>query len=144
MTLILYNSISINKRFKYISRCNFVLWFKAKFSASLHQSLVSHDSSEIILIWWFAAQETIIVINVENSCFWIFLWKQWHIFQDSLMYRKFKTTVLNKSINFKRKKMTNPNIVKGSLCSSFCVLLYIAFFSTCYDVFSSSSIIEDQ
>ncbi len=43
---------------------------KAKFSASLLQSLVSHDPSEIILICWFAAQETflIIIINVENSC----------------------------------------------------------------------------
>ncbi len=31
--------------------------------------LVSHDPSEIILIFWFAAQETfLIVINVENCC----------------------------------------------------------------------------
>jgi len=31
---------------------------------------VSHDPSEIILIWWFATQETfiIIIINVESSC----------------------------------------------------------------------------
>jgi len=31
---------------------------------------VSHDLSEIILICWFAAQETciIIIINAENSC----------------------------------------------------------------------------
>ncbi len=30
---------------------------------------MSHDSSEIILICWFAAQETsLIIINVENSC----------------------------------------------------------------------------
>jgi len=29
---------------------------------------VSHDPSEITLIWWFAAQETnSIIINVENS-----------------------------------------------------------------------------
>ncbi len=42
---------------------------KAEFSASLLQSLVSHDPSEIILIYWFAAQEAfIIIINVENSC----------------------------------------------------------------------------
>ncbi len=33
------------------------------------QSSVSHDPSEIIIIFWFAAQETsLIIINVENSC----------------------------------------------------------------------------
>ncbi len=42
---------------------------KAVFSASLLQSSVSHDSSEIIIICWFAAQEIfLIIINVENSC----------------------------------------------------------------------------
>jgi len=41
---------------------------KAEFPASLLQSSVSHDPSEIILIWWFTAQETCIIItNVENS-----------------------------------------------------------------------------
>ncbi len=41
---------------------------KLNFQQQLLQSLVSHDPSEIILICWFAAQETIIVINVENIC----------------------------------------------------------------------------
>ncbi len=42
---------------------------KAVFSASLLQSSVSHDPSEIIIICWFAAQEIfLIIINVENSC----------------------------------------------------------------------------
>ncbi len=42
---------------------------KAELSASLLQSSVSHDPSEIILICWFAAQETcIIIINTKNSC----------------------------------------------------------------------------
>ncbi len=41
---------------------------KAEFSASLLQSSVSHDPSEIILICWFAAQETFMIISVENSC----------------------------------------------------------------------------
>ncbi len=42
---------------------------KAEFSASLHQSLLSHDPSEIILICRFDAQETFLtIINVENSC----------------------------------------------------------------------------
>jgi len=42
---------------------------------------VSHDPSEIILICWFAAQKTfLIIINVENSCIfvhgscWILWW----------------------------------------------------------------------
>jgi len=34
---------------------------KAEFSVSLLQSSVSHDPSEIIIIWWF-------IINVGNSC----------------------------------------------------------------------------
>ncbi len=38
---------------------------KAEFSALL-QSSVSHGPSEIILICWFAPQETCIIINVEN------------------------------------------------------------------------------
>ncbi len=42
---------------------------KAEFSASLLQSSVSHDPSEIIIICSFAAQESfLIIINVENSC----------------------------------------------------------------------------
>ncbi len=46
------------------------------------RSSVSHDPSEIILIYWSAAQETIpIIINVENSfaAEW-FLWDAWYIF----------------------------------------------------------------
>jgi len=49
----------------YLNR--FIPLIKAEFSASLLQSSL-HDPSEIILICWFAAQETIlIIINVENS-----------------------------------------------------------------------------
>ncbi len=41
---------------------------KAVFSALL-QSSVSHDLSEIILIYRFADEETfLIIIDVENSC----------------------------------------------------------------------------
>ncbi len=41
---------------------------EAEFSASLLQSSVSHDPSEIILICWFAAQYTfLVIIDVENS-----------------------------------------------------------------------------
>ncbi len=41
---------------------------KLNFQQHLLQFLVSHDPSEIILICWFAAQEAILVINVENVC----------------------------------------------------------------------------
>ncbi len=45
------------------------MWCKAEFSASLLQSSVSHDPSEIILIYWFGAQATFyIIINAENTC----------------------------------------------------------------------------
>jgi len=47
----------------------FISVIKAKFSVSLLQSSVSHDPSEIIIIWWCAAQETfLIIINVQNGC----------------------------------------------------------------------------
>ncbi len=46
---------------------------KAEFSASLLQSSVSHDPSEIRLIYWFGAQETFPIINVENNCADLFL-----------------------------------------------------------------------
>ncbi len=40
---------------------------KAEFSASLLRSFVSHDPSEVILIYTFSAQETFI-INFKNCC----------------------------------------------------------------------------
>jgi len=46
----------------------FISVIKAELSASLLQSKVSNDHSEIILICRFAAQETFIIINVESSC----------------------------------------------------------------------------
>ncbi len=57
---------------------------KAAFPASLLQSSVSRDSSEIIIICRFSAQETFLIIsNVENSC-------SSFCFQDSLMNIKFE------------------------------------------------------
>jgi len=41
---------------------------KAEFSASLLQSSVSHDPSEITTICWFAQETFHIIINVESSC----------------------------------------------------------------------------
>ncbi len=56
--------------FEYILKCNLFLWCKAEFSS------VSHDPSEIILICWFAAQETFIIKkNWKQLCCLIFLWK---------------------------------------------------------------------
>jgi len=65
----------------------FISVIKAEFSSSLLQSSVSHDPSEIILIWWFAAQKKtfIIIINVESSFVQFY-------FQDSLINRKFNRT----------------------------------------------------
>ncbi len=40
--------------------------YKAEFSALLLQFLVSRDHSEIILICWFAAEETFFIMNAEN------------------------------------------------------------------------------
>ncbi len=72
-----------------IKKFNLFQWCNAEFSASLLQSSASHDFSEIIIICWFAAHETIIIINnVENSCaaYYIFsirLWierlQEWHL-----------------------------------------------------------------
>jgi len=49
-------------------------------------NLLSHDASEIILIWWFAALETCLIINVKNSCAWYFSWKPWctSVLQNSI------------------------------------------------------------
>jgi len=41
---------------------------KAEFTASLLQSSLSHEPSEIILICWFDAQEIFLNINVDSSC----------------------------------------------------------------------------
>ncbi len=72
--------------FKYILKCNLFLWCKAEFSASLLQSSVSHDPSEIILICWFSdCYHSNMLISYYYQC-WkqfcclTFLWKLWSIF----------------------------------------------------------------
>ncbi len=76
---------------------------KLNFHQSLFQSSVSHDSSEIILICWFAAQETgLSIVSVENSFahfFNIFVETMINVFQDSLMKRQFKRTALIQNRN---------------------------------------------
>ncbi len=61
----------------YILKSHLFLWWKSEFSASLLQSSVSHDPSEIILICWFGAQKNII-IKAENLCG--LLLKPWYMF----------------------------------------------------------------
>ncbi len=52
---------------EYILKPNLFCDVKAEFSASLLQSSVSHDASEIILICRFAVGETFLIINVETD-----------------------------------------------------------------------------
>ncbi len=53
---------------------------------SSYKSSGLHDSSEIIIICWFEAQKTsLVIINVENC----FCWNTIHFFHDSLKNRKF-------------------------------------------------------
>ncbi len=55
---------------KMFFKCHLFLWCKADFPAPLHQSSVSHHPSEIILIRWFAAQETFFsrCLQVWSQC----------------------------------------------------------------------------
>ncbi len=64
-TVMFWNIITIENicfLFEYILKCNLFMRCIAEFSASLLQSSVSRDPSEIILICWFGAQQTFIVI----------------------------------------------------------------------------------
>ncbi len=69
-------------------RYNLFLWCKAGFSASLLQFSASHDPSEIIIIYWFAAQETFLIINAKNIC-----WKI-YIFVTFIVYDMYLLTLL--------------------------------------------------
>ncbi len=78
----------------------FITVIKAVFSSSLLQSSVSHDPSEIILIYWFAPQETfVIIINVILNidyydyhfyhCFNIYYYNMvLHVFGETIIYRE--------------------------------------------------------
>ncbi len=54
---------------------------KAEFQASLLQSSVLHDLSEIILICWFAAQETFLIIINSRASIVVLL----HIFVETII-----------------------------------------------------------
>ncbi len=94
-----YYNLKKNFLFEYILKCNWLLWSKLIFQHH-YCSLQSHDPSEIILIWWFAVQETILtIINVEKSWeFNIFGVNCDTFFQDYLMNR----TLKKNSIHFKQ------------------------------------------
>ncbi len=88
---ILKQLFSIFIYFKTIYSCD----GKAEFSALLFQSSVSHDPSEIILIYWFGAQETciiIIIINAEQLCSFVNRNNDTYFFKDFLTNSKFKRT----------------------------------------------------
>ncbi len=80
-------------KFKNTLKCNLFLWRKAEFSASLLQSSVSHDTSEIILICWF-------IISVETVVLLHIFWDLWYFFQDFLINQKLKRTVFIQNRNF--------------------------------------------
>ncbi len=79
---------------------------KAEYSASLLQFSVSHDPSEIILICWFGAYGTsLIIISVENGCADEYFYGNHDtFFQESskklLEIKYFTYSMLNKSIHF--------------------------------------------
>ncbi len=87
----------------YIVKYNLFLWCKAEFSSSFLQSSVSHDPSEIIIICWFAAQETfLIIINVENSLILNYYYcgnhNNFFLFFCFLMNRNFQRTAFKSMI----------------------------------------------
>ncbi len=72
-------------------------------------------SSEIILICWFAAQETfLIIINVENTCADEYFCGNWHNFFSG--NRKFKRTafdickIISKNMNSSGKKQVEQKM----------------------------------
>ncbi len=71
------------------------MYSNAKLTASLLRSSVSHDPSEIILICWFAAQESFLIIILLFSMLKtvvvvpIFT-ETMHFFHDSLMIESLK------------------------------------------------------
>ncbi len=135
-----------------ILKCNLFLWEKL-FSASLLQSSVSHDPSEIILICWFAAQQTfLIIVNVESSCAYIYtfisLWKicflRWieslkkHLFERE----NFIMTLLSLLNNLMHHWLTK---ILSNHCQSLKIVLigrFFMFHMTCELYFKSSKAIH--
>jgi len=93
---------------------------KADFSASLLQSSVSHDPSEISLICWFAAQETfLIIINsyMNGKYKSTFIWNRifyniLNVFFTDTFFGQFNVSLLNKSTDFfkTKKNLLTPEL----------------------------------
>ncbi len=64
--------------FKYILKCNLLLWCKAEFSASLLQSSASHDPLNHSI--WFSSKISYHYQCWKLLCCLISLWKPWSIF----------------------------------------------------------------
>ncbi len=92
------------------------MWRRAESSASLLQSSVSHDPSEIILICWFIISvETVVLLHIflepvilfSLNIWWIKSYKEQHLLKMELFYDiiftitfyLFNTSLLNKIIN---------------------------------------------
>ncbi len=97
--------------FEYMLKCNLFLWYTPEFSASLLQSSVSHDPSEIMLIC--CLRNILIIISVKNICVASYFCGNCdNLFLDYLINIKFRRTeftvtfdqckasLMNKSITF--------------------------------------------
>ncbi len=55
---------------------------KLNFQQPLLHISVSHDPSEIILICWFGAQETFLIISVKNTFVLLIFVETWYILSE--------------------------------------------------------------
>ncbi len=124
---------------------------KAVFPASLLQSSVSHDPSEIILICWFADQETSDYYQCwKQLCcfFWkpsyifcMILWsiessKEQHLFETEIYCNiinvfnvTFDAFYMNKRFNFFKKNLTDPNFWM-IVFQYFIIYLYVSLWNS--------------
>ncbi len=96
---------------------------KLNFQQSLLLSSVSHDPSEIILIWWFGALETLLSMLKTVMLFNV-LWKSWYICfrvlwwiessKEQPLFLVTKKYLLSLLINLKYHKIL-PQILKSSV-----------------------------
>ncbi len=135
--------------------CDAKLYFQHHHSRLLS---MSHDPSEVILRCWFA-ETFLVIIDVKNGSYslhnflkpcyifsrifwWIESSKEQHFFKIELFckiinvfsvtFHQFNVSLLNKSINFlKKKNLTDPKLmytvycphIKKIVCEVFCVVV---------------------
>ncbi len=112
----------------------FKMWCKAEFSASL-----SHDPSEIILICWFAAQETflllsmlktVVLLNISVETYFIFFYFFFRLWNNLPFYLRSLS-----SVHEFKSKLKGPSIQQllvmfyshYVLLLSFFFILYLSF-----------------